>query len=73
MTTEHKTLSSLVDRHHHDPKFHALTEMLVAYMMQNQIAPDELRDAAYVASIKFMQLRPCRELIYTDDLHNDPA
>lgn len=62
------TLSSLCDRHQRDPRFNALVEMLVAHMLQAKIAPDELRDAAYVASIRFMQLKPVRRLQYIDDI-----
>lgn len=60
-------LSDLAERHRCDPRFHAMVEMLVAYMMSNKIAPDEIRDAAYVASIKFMSLNPVRDITYRND------
>lgn len=66
MTT--KTLSELVHRTRQDPRFNVLVDMMVAYMIENKIAPDELRDAAYVASIKFLQTRPASDLIYRNDL-----
>ena len=66
---ETKTLSSLCNRDREDPRFHALVEMMVAYMIHDKIAPDELRDAAYIASIKFMQMHPVRNLMYTNDLN----
>lgn len=65
--TEKRTFLDLADRHREDLKFHNLVEMMVAMMMRDQITPDDMRDAAYVASIKFMGLRPVRELIYFDD------
>ena len=68
MTTQTMTLSSLCDRHNRDPKFHALVESMVAHMLHNKITPDEVRDAAYIASIKFMQLKPVRRMVYEDDM-----
>lgn len=67
MSDERRTFFDLADRHRHDPKFHNLVEMMVAMMIQDQVAPDEIRDAAFVASVKFMALRPVRNLVYTDD------
>jgi len=66
-TTE-ATLSGLIDRRQRDPKFATLVSMLVAYMAQNKLAPDEVRDAAYVASIEFMSLYPARRIVYSNDL-----
>lgn len=62
-----KYASDLFYRHREDAKFHAIVEMLVSIMLQQTIAPDEMRDAAFVASIKYMNLRPVRDLIYVDD------
>jgi len=72
MTKERRTLNDLVNRKHHDPRFNALVELLVAHMIEGKWAPDEIRDAAYVASIQFMQMHPVRDIIYTDDLTRLP-
>lgn len=56
-----------------DAKFRAIVDMLVAYMLQNKIAPDDIRDAAFVASIQYMNLQPVRDLMYVrDDLSGKP-
>ncbi len=68
MTEHTTTLSGLCDRHNRDPRFNALVEMMVAHMISEKWAPDEVRDAAYVASIRFMQLKPVRRMIYENDL-----
>lgn len=62
------TLSSLCDRYRRDPQFNAIVESLVAHMLHGKIAPDEIRDAAYLASIRFMQLKPVRQMDYVNDL-----
>lgn len=72
MSETRKSTMDLFYRHREDPKFHAVVEMLVAIMLNDKIAPDELRDAAFVASIKYMHLRPVRDLVYVrDDLPQD--
>ena len=78
MGTEQKTATELLRRYYgegrrefSDCRFSALVNMLVAYMMDQKIAPDEMRDAAFVASLKFMQLKPVRQLIYVDDTVHD--
>ena len=64
-----KSTRELVDRyvgHWDDPRstqFRLLVDMMVA-----QIAPDEIRDAAFVASIKFLQMHPTDLIYRRDDL-----
>ena len=50
------TFRDLQERHMNDPKFRMLVESMHSMMLNNQITPYELRDAAYVASIKFAQV-----------------
>lgn len=75
MTTETKSTRDLVDRYmgySNDPKsaqFRAVVDLLVAHMIQNKIAPDEIRDAAFVASIKFLQMHPTDVIYRRDDLN----
>jgi hypothetical protein len=74
MTDENKSTLDLIDRHHRDPKFHAVVDMLLSIMMAQKIAPDEIRDAAYLASIKFYQITPIKRFVYErDDLNWPPA
>ena len=74
MTDENKSTLYLIDRHHRDPKFHSVVDLLLAYMMEHKIAPDEIRDAAYLASIKFYQLAPIKRFVYErDDLNWPPV
>ena len=69
-----KSTRELVDRyvgHWDDPRstqFRLLVDMMVAQMIQHQIAPDEIRDAAFVASIKFLQMHPTDLIYRRDDL-----
>ena len=73
METERST-NDLIDRYmgySRDPKsaqFRAVVDLLVAYMIQNKIAPDEIRDAAFLASIKFLQMRPMDVIYRRDDI-----
>lgn len=75
MGTETKSATDLFDRYMgyrnpHDAKFAQIVDLLVAHMMQHKIAPDEIRDAAFVASVKFMQMNPVRQIVYKrDDLN----
>lgn len=74
MTDEKKSTLDLIERHHRDPKFHHVVDMLVALMMDHKLAPDEIRDAAYLASIKFYQLTPIKRFVYErDDLNWPPV
>ena len=72
--TETKSTMELIDRYQGyriDPQsavFRQLVDMMVAQMIQNKIAPDELRDAAFVASIKFLQMHPIDLIYKRDDL-----
>ena len=73
MTTETKNASDLIDRYHgysqpQSARFHALVDMLVAHMIHEKIAPDELRDAAFVASIKYLEMHPTNIFYRRDDL-----
>ena len=53
-------------------RFRILVDQLVQYMMDGKIAPDEMRDAAFVASVQFAALRPVKRMVYNrDDLTND--
>ena len=76
---ETKSTRDLIDRYHGynaDPKsqvFRHLVDLMVAEMMQNKIAPDEMRDAAFVASIKFLQMRPMDLIYKRDDLPGLPT
>jgi len=68
-----KSTRDLMDRYHgfsqpHDAKFRQLVELMVHEMMRSKIAPDELRDAAFVASIKFLQMNPVDVIYRRDDL-----
>ena len=77
MTTERKNATELFDRYLGRPRyesghFHAVVDLLVAYMMENKIAPDEIRDAAFVASVKFAQLKPMDTIYVRDDLPPAP-
>jgi hypothetical protein len=73
MKTERST-NDLIDRYmgySGDPKsaqFRAVVDLLVAHMTQNKIAPDEIRDAAFLASIKFLQMHPTDVIYRRDDL-----
>lgn len=78
MTTETKSATDLFNRYMgysdvKDARFRAIVDMLVAYMMSEKIAPDEIRDAAFVASVKYLQFNPVRQIIYErDDLRIRP-
>ena len=69
-----KSTKDLVDRYmgySSEPKsaqFRALVDMMVAHMIQDHIAPDEVRDAAFVASIRFLQMHPTDVIYRRDDL-----
>jgi len=71
---ETKSTRELIDRYmgyNSGPKsavFRTLVEMMVAQMIQHKIAPDEIRDAAFVASIKFLQMHPMDVIYRRDDL-----
>lgn len=62
-----KTATDLFYRFREDPKFHAIVETLTALMLESKIAPDEIRDAAFVASIRYMQIKPVLSMMYVDD------
>ena len=49
-------------------KFRTLVDMIYAQMAQNKLAPDEVRDAAYIAGLKFMQEHPVDLIYRRDDL-----
>jgi hypothetical protein len=72
--TEEKSTKDLIDRYmgySTDPqstRFRAVVDMMVAYMIQDKIAPDELRDAAFVASIMFLQMHPVDVIYRRDDI-----
>ena len=70
--TQERSFSDVMDRYQRDPKFKSIVELLVCAMMNHKLAPDEIRDAAYVASIRFMQLHPVRKIIYVDDTWPPP-
>lgn len=77
MTTETKSTAELIDRYMgcgrpETAQFRQLVDMMVAHMLQYKLAPDEVRDAAYVASIKFMQMNPVRRIVYERDDLNLP-
>ena len=68
---ETKNASELYDRYMgysrpQHAQFRQVVDLLVAFMMQNKIAPDEIRDAAFVASVKFAEMMP-RDVIYRRD------
>lgn len=74
MSNEAKSTMDLIDRNSRDPRFHSIVNMLVALMMDQKIAPDEIRDAAFLASIKYMHLTPIRRFVYDrDDLNWPPG
>ena len=68
-----KNAYDLFFRFRDDPKFHHLVETLTGLMMHSKIAPDEMRDAAYVASIRFMQINPVRQMMYIDNTPPYPS
>jgi hypothetical protein len=41
---------------------------MVSQMIEYKIPPDELRDAAFVASIKFLEMHPTDVIYRRDDL-----
>lgn len=47
------TYRDLRDRLHYDARFKMVVDQMYAIMMSHKIAPYELRDAAYMASIEF--------------------
>lgn len=49
-------LPSLMERYRQDPQFKAIVDQMYALMIQAQVTPYELRDAAYIASIKFAEM-----------------
>ena len=69
-----KSTKELIDRYMgysnepHSARFRALVDMMVAHMIQDKIAPDEVRDAAFIASIKFLQMHPTDLIYRRDDL-----
>lgn len=69
-----KSTRELIDRYmgftHQEPhsaRFRMLVDMMVAQMIDHKIPPDELRDAAFVASIKFLQMHPMDPVVYRRD------
>jgi hypothetical protein len=72
--SETKSTRELIDRYmgySREPKsaiFRHLVDLMVAEMDRSKIAPDELRDAAFVASIKFLQMHPMDVIYRRDDL-----
>ena len=69
-----KSTRDLIDRYHgyttdhNSVKFRAIVDLLLAHMETNQIAPDEIRDAAFVASIAFLGRHPTDVIYRRDDL-----
>ena len=72
-TTERST-ADLIDRYRgyrSDPQsaqFNQLVDLLVSWMITHKIPPDEMRDAAFLASIKFVQMHPMDIIYRRDDL-----
>ncbi len=46
----------LQDRYFQDPQFHKLVDYMYHIMVAEKVPPYEIRDAAYMAGIKFAQL-----------------
>jgi len=71
--TERST-RALIDRYQgyrSDPmsaQFQQLVDLMVCWMIDHKIPPDELRDAAYLASIKFVRMHPIDVVYRRDDL-----
>jgi len=71
--SEQRSTTELIDRYMgydtvKSPVFRTLVDMMVSQMIQHKIAPDEIRDAAYIASIKFLQMHPVDLIYRRDDL-----
>lgn len=49
---------SAEERYHRDPLFHQLVEHLYAAIMNLELTPTEIREAAMLAQLKFEQRRP---------------
>jgi hypothetical protein len=70
-----KSTRDLIDRYQGYPsygvesaKFRAIVDLMVAQMIEHKIAPDEIRDAAFLASIKFLEMHPSDLIYRRDDL-----
>ena len=57
----------LFERNYRDARFRYIVEMLTAIMLEQKIAPDEIRDAAFLASIRYMHLMPVLRFVYERD------
>ncbi len=73
-TAIEKSTRELIDRYQGYPsygveyaRFRALVDLMVSQMIEHKIAQDEIRDAAFVASIKFLEMHPV-DVIYRHDL-----
>ncbi len=73
-TATEKSTRDLIDRYRGFPsrpesmQFRALVDLMVAYMIDHKVAPDEVRDAAFLASIRFMEIHPVDVIYRRDDL-----
>lgn len=59
-------LMSAEERYHRDPQFHALVESLYAAIMNLELTPTEIREAAMLAQLKFEQRKPSAYLVNED-------
>ena len=61
------------DRYLTDPHFHAVVDQMVAMALNLDMSPGELRQAAVFAEIKFMTMRPAREMFpdFTQELERE--
>ncbi len=59
-------------RYENDPLFRNLVDLLLAHAMQHKYTPGELRDAAFMAAMRFEELhiRPMR-ILRDDPFHPD--
>lgn len=60
------TLFDADERYNRDPGFKSIVDMMVAYAIQLQMSPGELREAAVFAEIKVLRLTPPKYFVRPD-------
>lgn len=55
-------MTDTLEKYHRDQQFKTIVDTLVAYAMQMEVSPGELREAAIFAEIKFQSMHPIATL-----------
>ncbi len=65
------TFFDVQERYERDTQFHSLVDLMVQFIIKEKYTPQEMRDAAFMASIQFDRIYRPQRFIYTRDDRND--